>query len=74
MILVLGLLPFFVVLISALILGNAGRNWQEKITLFFCSPQDVERDSVNLLNILRVAFWVSLVLSSWLMGKTTGLV
>ncbi len=70
MILVLGLLPFFIVLISALILGNAGRNSKEKVTLFFYTPGDVEKDSANLLIYLRAAFWISLFLSVWLIAKT----
>ena len=74
MILVIGLLPFFVLLISTLVLGNAGRNPKEKVTLFFYSPRDVERDSANLLIFLRAAFWISLLLSAWIMGKTIGLV
>ncbi len=73
MILVLGLLPFFIVLISALILGNAGRNYKEKVTLFFYSPRDVEKDSVALLLYLRVAFWISLFLSGLLTLKAAGL-
>jgi hypothetical protein len=72
MILVVGLLPFFIVLISALILGNAGRNVAEKITLFFYSPRDVQKDSVALLAYLRAAFWISLFLSVWLIAKTVG--
>ena len=69
MVLVLGLLPFFIVLISALILGNAGRNMGEKVTLFFYTPRDVEKDSANLLIFLRAAFWVSLFLSVWMIAK-----
>jgi hypothetical protein len=74
MVLMLGLLPFFVLLISTLVLGNAGRNLKEKFTLFFYSPRDVEKDSANLLIFLRAAFWISLLLSAWIMGKTIGLV
>ncbi len=70
MILVLGLLPFFIVLISALVLGNAGRNNKEKVTLFFYTPGDVDKDSVTLLLYLRAAFWISLFLSFWLIVKT----
>jgi hypothetical protein len=71
MILVLGLLPFFIVLISALVLGNAGRNMAEKLTLFFYNPRDVEKDSANLLLFLRAAFWVSLFLSVWMVAKVS---
>jgi hypothetical protein len=71
MILMLGLLPFFIVLISALILGNAGRNTAEKATIFFYSPRDVEKDSATLLVFLRAAFWVSLFLSVWMIIKVS---
>ena len=70
MILVLGLLPFFGLLISALILGNAGRTLSEKITIFFLTPRDVDKDSANLLIFLRAAFWVSLLLSAFIISKT----
>jgi hypothetical protein len=69
MILVLGLIPFFIVLISSLILGNAGRNMVEKVTLFFYTPNDVEKDSAKLLIFLRAAFWISLFLSVWMIAK-----
>ncbi len=66
MILVLGLLPFFTLLICAIILGNAGRNIKEKITLFFYSPDDVDKGSVNIIIGLRFFFWASLLLSAWM--------
>lgn len=66
MILVLGLLPFFTLLISALILGNAGRNYKEKITLFFFSPGDTDKESLTLINVLRFFFWLSLLASAWM--------
>ncbi|HSB31378.1 MAG TPA: hypothetical protein VLD55_07225 [Candidatus Sulfobium mesophilum] len=66
MILVLGLLPFFTLLISALILGNAGRNAREKITLFFYSPDDTDKDSSKLIAALRFCFWISLFVSVWM--------
>ena len=66
MILVLGLLPFFTLLISALILGNAGRNAREKITLFFYSPDDTDKDSSKLIAVLRFCFWISLFVSVWM--------
>ncbi len=66
MILVLGLLPFFTLLISALILGNAGRNFKEKITLFFFSPEDTGRESAGLIAALRFFFWISLFVSAWM--------
>ncbi len=69
MILVLGLLPFLVVLISALVIGNAGRNSKEKVTLFFFSPQDTDKASSNIILGLRVSFWVSLFLSAWIVLK-----
>jgi hypothetical protein len=66
MILVLGLVPFFAVLISALVLGNAGRNPKEKITLFFFSPEDTDKESASLIAFLRFAFWISLLVSTWM--------
>ncbi|MDA8431530.1 MAG: hypothetical protein M0Z60_01050 [Nitrospiraceae bacterium] len=72
MILVLGLLPFFGLLISMLIIGNAGRNPREKVTLFFHSPRDADSDSASLLLYIRAAFWISLSLSAWLIAKTVG--
>lgn len=66
MILVLGLVPFLTLLFSALVLGNAGRNPKEKITLFFYSPSDTDRESVNLIAALRFFFWISLVVSAWM--------
>lgn len=72
MILVLGLLPFFTLLISALILGNAGRNYKERITLFFFSPEDTDKASSDLIKALRVCFWISLVISIWMVSKIIG--
>ncbi len=72
MILVLGLLPFFTLLISALILGNAGRNYKERITLFFFSPEDTDKASSALINVLRVCFWISLIISIWMISKIIG--
>ncbi len=72
MILVLVLLPFFTLLISALILGNAGRNYKERITLFFFSPEDTDKASSDLIKGLRVCFWISLVISIWMISKIIG--
>jgi hypothetical protein len=66
MILVLGLLPFLTLLFSALVLGNAGRNLKEKITLFFFSPADTARESAKSIAALRFFFWVSLFVSAWM--------
>ena len=66
MILVLGLVPFLTLLFSALVLGNAGRNPKEKITLFFYSPSDTDRESANLIAALRFFFWISLLVSTWM--------
>ncbi len=72
MILVLGLLPFFTLLISALILGNAGRSTREKIMLFFYSPHDTDRESLKLITALRFFFWISFVVSAWMVYATLG--
>ena len=69
MILVLGLLPFLTLLISALVLGNAGRNLKEKVTLFFFSPEDTDKESASLIAFFRFAFWISFFLSSWMIIK-----
>lgn len=66
MILVLGLLPFLTLLISALILGNAGRDHKEKLTLFFYSPEDTDKESYALIAALRFFFWISLLVSAWI--------
>ena len=72
MILVLGLLPFFAVLISALVLGNAGRTPREKVSLFFRSPDDADKASSEIIKVLRVCFWISLVISIWMVSKIIG--
>jgi hypothetical protein len=72
MILVLGLLPFLTLLISALILGNAGRTSREKVSLFFHSPDDTDKASSDLIKVLRVCFWISLVISIWMVSKIIG--
>ncbi len=72
MILVLGLVPFLMLLFSALVLGNAGRNPREKITLFFFSPSDTDKDSARLINALRFFFWISLLVSAWMVYGVLG--
>jgi hypothetical protein len=66
MILVLGLIPFLTLLFTALVLGNAGRNLKEKITLFFFSPEDTDKGSSTLIAALRFFFWASLLVSTWM--------
>ncbi len=66
MILIFILLPFLIFIISALILGNSGRNLKEKFTIFLITPVDIDRDSSNLISILRFCFWVSLAASVWI--------
>ncbi len=72
MILVIGLLPFLTLLFSALVLGNAGRNLKEKITLFFYSPEDTGKESAALIAALRFFFWISLLVSGWVIYEVTG--
>ncbi len=69
MILVIGLLPFLALFFSALVLGNAGRNLKEKITLFFYSPPDTDKESSALISALRFFFWISFFVSAWLIYK-----
>lgn len=68
MFLILALLPVLIFLVSALILGNSGRDLKEKITIFFLTPDNIDRDSYNLISILRFCFWVSLVVSVWMIN------
>ena len=69
MFLIVALLPILIFLVSALILGNSGRDLKEKITIFFLTPDNIDRDSYNLISILRFCFWVSLVVSVWMIIK-----
>ncbi len=66
MILVLGLLPLLTLMVSAIIIGNAGRDYREKITLFFFSPGDTDKESATIIAVLRVLFWGSLLVSAWM--------
>ncbi len=69
MFLIIALLPILIFLVSALILGNSGRDLKEKITIFFLTPDNIDRDSYNLISILRFCFWVSLIVSVWMIIK-----
>lgn len=69
MFLILVLLPVLIFLVSALILGNSGRNLKEKLTIFFLTPDNIDRDSYNLISILRFCFWVSLIVSVWMITR-----
>lgn len=69
MVLVLGLLPFLVVVFTALVLGNAGRTSREKVSLFFRSPDDTDKASSDLIKLLRACFWISLSISIWIVSK-----
>jgi len=64
--LVLFLLPFLILLFSFLVLTYAGRNIKEKLTILFYNPENTGKDSSGLMNVLRVSFWISLLLSSWI--------
>jgi hypothetical protein len=64
--LVLFLLPFLILLFSFLVLSYAGRNIKEKLTIFLYNPEDTGKDSSGLMNILRVSFWISFLVSSWI--------
>ncbi len=72
MVLVLGLLPFLVVVFTALVLGNAGRTSREKVSLFFHSPGDTDKASSDIIKLLRVCFWISLIVSIWIVSKIFG--
>ncbi|MDH4231943.1 MAG: hypothetical protein OEW04_07915 [Nitrospirota bacterium] len=64
--LVLFSIPFLVFLFSFLVLTYAGRNFREKFTILLYNPDDVGRDSSGLINVLRVSFWISFLVSSWI--------
>lgn len=68
MILVFLLLSFFVVVFCALLLINAGRTFPERIGIFFNTPRDSGRDE-GLITIVRFIFWVSLIVSAWIVVK-----
>jgi len=58
--------PFLVFLFSFLVLTYSGRDFKEKFTIFLYNPEDVGRDSSGLMNVLRVSFWISFLVSSWI--------
>ena len=63
---VLLLLPFLILLFSFLVLTYAGRNFREKMTILLYNPEDVGKNSSGLMNVLRVSFWISFLVSSWI--------
>ncbi|MEW6107550.1 MAG: hypothetical protein AB1632_00050 [Nitrospirota bacterium] len=60
------MIPFLSAAVSALILGNSGRTLREKFTIFFISPKDIDKDNLNIASVLRFVFWVSLIVSIWM--------
>jgi hypothetical protein len=66
MVLIFFLLPFLSCLVSVLILWNAGRNMQEKFSIFLFTPENIDRDSANLISILRTVFWITLIITVWM--------
>ncbi len=66
MVLIIFLLPCLFVLLTALILGNSGRTLKEKFTIFIYSPDDIDNDSSVPIAVLRWCFWISVILSTWI--------
>jgi len=64
--LVLLLLPFLILLFSFLVLTYAGRDFKEKMTILLCNPEDTGKNSSGLMNVLRASFWISFLVSSWI--------
>lgn len=69
MVLVLLLMPVLAMLICGLVLFSAGRTPRERLTIFFDTPKDSGRDE-GLITIIRFIFWVSLIVSVWMVVKT----
>jgi hypothetical protein len=66
MIFILFLLPLLILLFSFLVLYNAGRNLKEKLTIFLYNSENTGKGSSNLIIILRISFWVSLIICLWM--------
>lgn len=72
MVIIFFLLPFLVVIITALVLFNAGSTLKEKVLLFFITPPGVDKENMNLISIIRFLFWGSLAVSIWAMTTIIG--
>lgn len=66
MVLILFLIPFLLFVISTLVLINAGRHPKEKITIFFITPENIDKDSSAIISIVRFIFWTSLIASVYI--------
>jgi hypothetical protein len=60
------MVPFLILVFSFLVLFYAGRSFKEKLTLFFCNPDNAVKGSLNLFNILRMSFWLSFFICAWM--------
>lgn len=67
MVLILLVLPVLVLVVSGLALGNAGRSFRERVTIFLVSPADIDNDNILLLRIVRSIFWSALAVSLWML-------
>jgi hypothetical protein len=63
MFLLLLLAPVLTFIFTFLVLTYTGRNFREKITIFFCTPADAGSSSSGTLLLFRFGFWISLLLS-----------
>ncbi len=66
--LMLFLAPFLMLLFSFLVLSNAGRNFKEKFTIFLFNPENAGKGSSGTMTVLRIIFWLSLLLSGWVIA------
>ncbi len=62
------MVPFLLLLFSFLVLSNAGRNLKEKFTIFIFNPEDAHSGSSGPMTVLRIIFWVSFILSVWIIA------
>lgn len=69
MFLILALAPFLTLVSSFLVLSYTGRNFREKITIFFFNPQDAGSNSAGTLFFFRFGFWISLLLTILIITK-----
>jgi len=60
---ILALAPFLTFISTFLVLSYTGKNFKEKITIFFRNPEDAGSSSSGTLVLFRLGFWISFLLS-----------
>ena len=60
------MIPLLMLIFSFLVLSNAGRSFKEKLTIFIFNPKNTGKGSSNLIIILRISFWLSLIICLWM--------